>query len=177
MAEGSGSKCSLDPEFLEERMAAMGLTKKGAPKYIVIRDMPCRLLKAELKKKATNKGNDRVELTGAHIETGKKYVDTVRGDVAIPVVKWENSSWQLLDVDASDGMVSLMDDEGTMKEDANLRRAMEDDEGAAGAPWDAVGMETIERFEAGEELTVVVFSALGKDVIAEVKVAEDGGED
>ena len=45
--------------------------------------MPCKMTEARLKKKATNKGNDRMELIGLHMWTGKKYVDTVRGDTQV----------------------------------------------------------------------------------------------
>jgi len=49
------------------------LPQKGAPKYVVVKEQPCLMLSARLKKKATNMGNDRIEIIGKHIWTGKKY--------------------------------------------------------------------------------------------------------
>lgn len=42
-------------------------------------------------------------------------------------------------------------------------------------PFDTVGMDCIKRYQAGEELIVVIFTALGRDVVVEVK--KDDAED
>ena len=74
-----------EEDLYEISVEAITLNQKGAPKYVVINDMPCRMTEARLKKKATNKGNDRMELIGLHMWTGKKYVDTVRGDTQVQI--------------------------------------------------------------------------------------------
>jgi hypothetical protein len=61
----------------EMPVQAITLPSKSAPKYIILCEMPCKLVEARLKKKATNKGNDRVEVIGSHLWTKKKYEDTV----------------------------------------------------------------------------------------------------
>ena len=58
-----------------------------------------------------------------------------------------------------------MNEDGEVKEDCNL--AMGPD-GIVGR-WDAVGAEVVRRFQAGEELTVIVFSVMGRDVVSEIK--------
>eukprot|EP00401_Gymnodinium_catenatum_P081540 CAMPEP_0117507198 /NCGR_PEP_ID=MMETSP0784-20121206/26303_1 /TAXON_ID=39447 /ORGANISM="" /LENGTH=127 /DNA_ID=CAMNT_0005302701 /DNA_START=148 /DNA_END=531 /DNA_ORIENTATION=+ len=123
--------------------------------------MPCKLTDARLKQKATNRGNDRVEVKGLHVWTGKKYEDTVVGTVLVPVCKWSVESYQLLDVDTADGSVSLMDPDGGTKDDVNLVKD--------GEEWDEVSGEVIRRFEDGESLTVTVFKAMGKECVIEVK--------
>mmetsp|Transcript_35997 Transcript_35997/g.49988 ORF Transcript_35997/g.49988 Transcript_35997/m.49988 type:complete len:156 (-) Transcript_35997:504-971(-) len=154
----------IGEEDMDMPVQAVVLQSKGAPKYIILCDMPCRLVEARLKKKATNKGNDRVEVKGLHLWTGKKYEDTLRGDVLVQVPKWTTSDYTLLDVDKLDGSVSLMDPAGNTKEDVNLVKD--------GDEWNPVSKEVIERFEAGEALVVTVFAAMGREVVVEVKAEE-----
>ena len=156
---------------LDQPQAALALTRKGAPKYVIIRDQPCKLVEARLKPKATARGNDRMELQGTHLETGKLYVDTLRGDTMVPVLKVSTTTYTLLDVDASDGSCSLMDAQGEVKDDARLGLAP-DSECAGDKKWDAIGLDLIAKYEAGESLQVTVFSAMGKDVIVDFKVEE-----
>ena len=87
-------------------VAALALTTKSAPKYIILRDMPCMIASARLKKKATNQGNDRIEVKGHHIQTGKLYVDTIEGRVMVPVLKVAFAEYSLLDVDPREGAAS-----------------------------------------------------------------------
>ena len=154
-----------EEDDFELPVEAMEMIVKGAPKYIMIRGQPCRVVSSRLKKKATNKGNDRVELKGRHLLTSKLYEDTVRGDTKVPVIKVDFTEYDLMDVDVGSGNVSLLDEEGECKEDASL--AKENDE------WDDVAKEVIRRFEEEEEdLRVVVFSCFLFDKVIEVK----GGE-
>jgi hypothetical protein len=66
--EGAIDLCwaAMDDELYDQPLDALRLTQKFAPKYVSIRDMPCRLTNARLKPKATARGNDRVELEGEH---------------------------------------------------------------------------------------------------------------
>ena len=121
-----------------------------------------------MKKKSTNMGNDRIELKGHHIETGKLYVDTLVGTVDVPVLKVCFTKFYLLDVDQSDGAVTLMDPDGNVKEDAFLARSKD-----SGNRFDAVGREVLNRNAAGEELDVVVFRAMGKELVVECKATEE----
>ena len=134
----------------------------------MLKDQPVKITDARMKKKSTNKGNDRIEIKGLHMTTGKLYQDTIVGTVLVPVLKVKFKQFTLLDVDASDGAVSLLDDEGVLKEDATLMSAPDSLE-----PFDSVGMDLIRRNKQGEELCVIVFSALGRDVVVEVKKDED----
>ncbi|CAE8599449.1 unnamed protein product [Polarella glacialis] len=152
---------SGDDELMEVPVQAITLVEKGAPKYMILCDMPCKIIETRLKKKATNKGNDRVEVKGLHLWTGKKYEDTIVGTVSIQVPKWSTNEYTLLDVDASDGAVSLMDPAGGTKEDVTLVKD--------GKEWDPVSKDVIERFEAGEALIVTVFSCMGKEVVMQVR--------
>ena len=159
-----------DEDTMELPTSALSLTFKGATKYILLKDQPCRIISCRMKKKSTNKGNDRMEIKGLHILTGKLYQDTIVGTVMVPVLKVKFKQYTLLDIDTSDGSVSLMDDEGKLKEDAVLGAAPDSMD-----PFDTIGMDCIKRYQAGEELIVVIFTALGRDVVVEVK--KDDAED
>ena len=157
-----------DDAILDLPVKALALTYKGAPKYVYLKaNQPCKLVDVRMKRKSTNQGNDRIELKGHHIYTGKLYVDTIVGTVDVPVLKVRFAQYTLLDVDSDDGSVVLMDERGETKEDANLGRAPD----CSGA-FDAVGREVLRRHLEGEALDVVVRTALGRDVVVEVKAAE-----
>ena len=96
--DGEGEEWELPVE-------AITLPQKGAPRYVLIKEQPCLLTSARLKKKATNKGNDRMEMKGTHMWTGKKYEDTVRGDTLVQVPRVTHCEYSLLDVDGRDGTV------------------------------------------------------------------------
>ena len=160
-----------EDEMMELPITALSLTMRGAPKYIMLKDQPVKIQDVRMKKKSTNKGNDRIEIKGTHVRTGKLYQDTIVGTVLVPVLKVKFSQYTLLDVDSSDGSVSVMDDEGNVKEDVVLIASPDTTD-----PFDTVGMDTIRRNENGESLVVIVFSVLGRDVVVEVKKDEEEDE-
>lgn len=86
----------------------------------------------------------------------------------VPVLKVNISEYSLVDVDKTDGSVSLMDENGMLKEDAFLMPSPN-----TAGPFDSVGMDLIRRHSNGEELSVVVFCALGRDIVVEVKKDEE----
>jgi translation elongation factor P/translation initiation factor 5A len=145
---------------------------RNAPKYIMLKDQPVKIDSARMKRKSTNKGNDRIEIKGLHIVTGKLYQDTIVGTVLVPVLKVRFKQYTLLDVDVTDGSVSVMDEEGVLKEDAVLMPSPDSID-----PFDPVGMDLIARNRQGEDLAVVIFSALGRDVVVEVKKDDDDDKD
>lgn len=130
------------------------------PGYAMIQGMPCKISEINHKPKATANGNKRLHLVGHHIDTGKKYEDTLNltaGFHGIDVPVTSKSSFSLMDVDTSSGDLSLLTDSGDTKEDVSLSK------GADG--FDAVGKELVERFEAGESLKVHVLQIMGKELV------------
>lgn len=127
-----------------------------------VQGMPCRISEINHKPKATANGNKRLHLVGHHIDTGKKYEDTLNltaGFHGIDVPVTNKASYTLLDVDTSSGFLSLLTDGGDTKEDVGLSKAED------GKEFDAIGKELIQRFEAGESLKVHVLSIMGKDIV------------
>ena len=135
------------------------------PGFAIIQGMPCRITEINHKPKATANGNKRLHLVGTHIDTGKKYEDTLNltaGFHGIDVPVTSKASFALCDVDASTGFLSLLTDDGDTKEDVALSRAGDD------SGFDAVGAEIVRRFEEGEALKVTVLSIMGKDIVEAV---------
>ena len=156
-------------EMMELPTSALSLTTRSAPKYIMLKDQPCKIVEARMKKKSTNRGNDRIEVKGTHIVSGKLYQDTIVGTVQVPVLKVKFTQYTLLDVDTTDGSVSLMDENGVLNENAFLMPSPN-----TAQPFDSVGMDLIKRHSKDEELSVIVFRALGRDVVVEVNKDKEG---
>eukprot|EP00747_Dinoflagellata_sp_TGD_P018007 gnl/TRDRNA2_/TRDRNA2_126206_c0_seq1.p2 gnl/TRDRNA2_/TRDRNA2_126206_c0~~gnl/TRDRNA2_/TRDRNA2_126206_c0_seq1.p2 ORF type:complete len:174 (+),score=42.80 gnl/TRDRNA2_/TRDRNA2_126206_c0_seq1:54-524(+) len=152
-----------EPEYVTQ-IPPSALKKHG---YAMIKDMPCKLTDIIQKPKATANGNEKLHLIGVHIFTGKKYEDIFNltagfsGLLDVPVVSF--AEFQLLDVDDKSGALSLLTATGETKEDANLGRAEN------GKDFDDVGREVCRLYEAGESVQVVVMTAMGKDVVQEVR--------
>jgi len=136
--------------------------KKGG--YALIRGQVCKLTEVNHLPKATANGNKRVQLVGLHVESGKKYEDTINctaGFHGIDAPVTSKQQFTLLDVDQTSGDLSLLLPSGETKDDVSLSRA---EDGA----FDAVGSECARRFDAGESLAVTVLSLMGKEYVVEV---------
>jgi translation initiation factor 5A len=150
-------------EELTTKITPEALKKPG---FAMIQGMPCRISEINHKPKATANGNKRLHLVGHHIDTGKKYEDTLNlsaGFHGIDVPLTQKAAYTLLDVDASSGFLSLLTEGGDTKEDVGLSRAAEEEGG-----FDAIGRELLQRFEAGESLKVHVLTIMGKDIVENV---------
>eukprot|EP00931_Biecheleriopsis_adriatica_P067306 TRINITY_DN41469_c0_g1_i1.p1 TRINITY_DN41469_c0_g1~~TRINITY_DN41469_c0_g1_i1.p1 ORF type:complete len:169 (+),score=37.19 TRINITY_DN41469_c0_g1_i1:34-507(+) len=140
------------------------------PGYVMIKGMPCKISDIIQKPKATARGNDKLQIIGTHLFTGKKYEDTFNltagfsGLIDVPAVSI--AEYQVMDVDKSSGALSLLTSDGEAKEDANLGRAEN------GRDFDEVGTQVCAFFDAGEAIKVQVMTAMGKDVVTEVKKDE-----
>ena len=65
----------------EKREVEVKSLKKG--NYAFIRSQPCRITEVTLKPKASVKGNERIYIVGLHVDTGKKYEDTLLATLRI----------------------------------------------------------------------------------------------
>merc|ERR1712018_17954 len=138
--------------------------RKGS--YAYIRGQPCKITEAIQKPKATSKGNDRIHLVGVHIETGKKYEDTLLATSRINEILVKRFEYSVIDVDTRAGTVCVLTPSGDTKEDLLLEKSDNPNE-----EYSALAQSLVKRFEANEELVVVVQSALGNETITEVKAA------
>merc|ERR1711862_219568 len=136
-----------------DKVVEVKTLRKGS--YAYIRGQPCKITEASQKPKATNKGNDRIHLVGLHIETGKKYEDTLLATSRIDEILVKRFEYSVIDVDTRAGTVCVLTPSGDTKEDLILEKSDNPNE-----EYSALAQSLVKRFEANEELVVVVQSAL-----------------
>jgi len=102
-------------------------------------------------------GSAKCNFTAVDIFTGKKYEDIYPSTAAAHVPIVVRKEYSLLDISA-DGFVSLMDEDGAMREDIKLPEYPEN-----------FAREIQNDFDAGKNLVVHVLSAMGHDQIIEKK--------
>jgi translation initiation factor 5A len=162
-AKFSSLKMASDPDQTDT-IPASQLKKPG---YVMIKGFPCKITELNQKPKATARGNDRLEIIGLHLFTGKKYNDTVNltagtgGMVVVPKV--EKAEYDVLDVDTRNKTVSVLMESGETKDDLNF--PVKDD--GSGEP-DEVGQKMLELFESGEACRVAVINIMGQERIEAV---------
>jgi len=146
-----------------------GEIRKGS--YLMIKGHPCKC--AEVSTSKTGKhGHAKAHIVALDIFTGKKYEDLcpTSHNLSVPVVK--NQEYQLLNADADSGEVSLLQEDGTTKDDLNLPCFIQ--QGEPTEDDKKVQEEILKLFNAGDKTVVVkVLSACGIEKIVACKVTED----
>merc|ERR1719230_1594401 len=104
------------------------------------------------------------------IFTGKKMEDLcpTSHNLDVPFVK--RTEFQLLTADASSGEVSLLNEDGTTKDDLNLPTFV-----STGEPTDedkTVVKEIMEGVDAGKTVMVIVLAACGQEKIIATKTTD-----
>ena len=127
-------------------MQCSALRKGG---YVVIRGFPCKVVNMSTSKTGKH-GHAKVNMTALDIFTGKKYEDIVPSTHNVDVPNVTKTEYQLIDI-SDEGYMSLMTDNGDMKEDLKL-------------PEGEIGEQIKEGFENDEELLVTVLEALGTKI-------------
>merc|ERR1711971_1025096 len=93
-------------EMEEKREVEVQSLKKG--NFAFIRSQPCRITEVTKKPKASVKGNERIYIVGLHVDTGKKYEDTLLATLRIDEILVTKNEYSVLDVDGRSGCVSVM---------------------------------------------------------------------
>lgn len=136
-------------------MQCSALRKNG---HVVIKGRPCKIIDMSTSKTGKH-GHAKVHLVATDIFTQKKLEDLSPSthNMEVPVVK--RSEYQLLDID--DGYLSLMNNDGDMKEDVR-------------APEGELGEKLQSDFDDGKELIVTIVSAMGEEACISYKEAPKG---
>eukprot|EP00658_Telonema_sp_P-2_P053982 TRINITY_DN4280_c0_g1_i2.p1 TRINITY_DN4280_c0_g1~~TRINITY_DN4280_c0_g1_i2.p1 ORF type:complete len:322 (-),score=102.03 TRINITY_DN4280_c0_g1_i2:71-1036(-) len=145
---------------------AAGALKKGD--FCVLKGHPCRLSEVIQKEKATGQtANQRFQLVGLHIWTGKKYVDTLKDCILMEVPVVHKREYTLLDIDTYSGCISVLTDVGETKDDLNLPGSDEEQYISAGEKLKVL-------FEEGtqndKEVFVSTLTALGREIIVDCRI-------
>ena len=132
-------------------MQCSALRKGG---HVVIKGRPCKIVDMSTSKTGKH-GHAKVNMTAIDIFTNKKLEDMSPSthNMSVPVVK--RKDYQVIDID-SDGFLSLMNDDGTTKDDLKV-------------PDGEVGDEIKTKFEDGTDMVVTVISAMGEEAVIAVK--------
>nr|UXY88288.1 translation initiation factor eIF-5A.2 [Cryptomonas curvata] len=93
-----------------------GSVKKGS--HIVLKGCPCKVIEVSTSKTGKH-GHAKASITGIDIFTGKKYQDIspTSHNMMQPVVN--RKEYQLVEI-AEDSFLTLMDDEGNIREDLSI---------------------------------------------------------
>ena len=121
-----------------------------------IKDHPCKVSAVSTSKTGKH-GHAKCNFTAIDIFTGKKYEDIIPSTHTAHVPNVVRKEYALLDI-TGDDFVSLMDEEGTTRDDVKLPE------------WpDNFAREIKQMFETGKSCQVVVVSAMGHDQIISIR--------
>jgi translation initiation factor 5A len=135
-----------------------GQIRKGG--HIVIKGRPCKVANVSVSKTGKH-GHAKCNFTAIDIFTGRKYEDIVPSTHGTSVPNVSRADFTLVDI-GEDGFLSLMDDDGELKEDLQL----------PDYPEELAG-QVREAFESGQSLILTVLSAMDHEQIIAFKEDTD----
>jgi len=141
-------------------MQCSALRKNG---FVVIKGRPCKIVDMSTSKTGKH-GHAKVHLIALDIFTGKKYEDLCPSthNMDVPIVT--RKEYQLLDI-SEDGFLSLMDDDGVIKEDVKMP------EQSTELYDKLIKMSR----DDGRETNVIIQTAMGEEAVVECKEAPSRG--
>ena len=134
---------------------SVGSVKKG--EYVVIQNRPCKVVHIDIFK-VRKHGGAKANITGIDIFNEKKMLVNLPTSANIFVPNIKRSIYTVIDID-EDGFVTLMDKQGTTRQDLKLPDETEDDK--------TLSNRIREWISGGREITVTVIEALKIEKIAE----------
>ena len=134
---------------------SVGSVKKG--EYVVIQKRPCKVVHIDIFKVGKH-GGAKANITGIDIFNEKKMLVNLPTSANIFVPNIKRSIYTVIDID-EDGFVTLMDKQGTTRQDLKLPDETEDDK--------TLSNRIREWISGGKEITVTVVEALKIEKIAE----------
>jgi len=96
-------------------MQCSALRKNG---FVLMKDRPCKIVEMSTSKTGKH-GHAKVNLVGIDIFTAKKYEDISPSTHNMMVPNVTRKEYSLMDI-SDDGFVTIMDDNGTTREDIKL---------------------------------------------------------
>merc|ERR1712183_577992 len=137
---------------------AAGSIRKGS--YMLIKGNPCKV--ADVSTCKTGKhGHAKCNITGIDIFSAKKYEDSVPSSHNVECPNVTKTEYTVVSID--DGYVTLMNDDGDMREDLKLPE-LED--------LADVKQRLMDGYEKDEEMICVVQAAMGQEMIITARNAK-----
>lgn len=137
-----------------------GQVKKGG--YMMIKDRPCKVVNISTSKTGKH-GHAKCNFTAIDIFNGKKCEDIVPSTHNCNVPNVGRKEYSLLDID-EENFMSLMQDDGTTKDDLTLPTFPED-----------LADKIKTAFDEGKSLLVTVLSACGIEQVIDFKEESQTG--
>lgn len=150
--EGTSSGASLT--YPSE---AGALRKNG---HAMLKGKPCKITDMAVSKTGKH-GHAKAAFTGIDIFTGKKYEDMCPCSHNMEVPNVARNEFQLLDIDADTGSMSVLLDNGDTKDDLNLPKDTEDDRQTSDKLQAA--------FDEGKSLLITVLCAMDQEKVVDFK--------
>ena len=160
MSEGEEKFEKTDAGASESYPVECGTIKKGS--YMVFGDnRPCKVVGYTTAKTGKH-GHAKAKITGIDIFTGKKYEDSVptSHSVNVPIIK--RSAYTAIDVDA-DGYLTLMDKQGSTRQDIKLPDDTEEDQ--------KLSERIREALSEGKEIVLTVLESMKIEKVVEMSEA------
>lgn len=132
------------------------LRKNG---HVVIKGRPCKIVDMSTSKTGKH-GHAKVHLVGIDIFNQKKYEDLSPSTHNMDVPNVSRNEFQLIDI-ADDGFLSLMNNEGAIKDDVRI-------------PEGDFGDKINKEFNDGKDLIITVIAAMGEEAAISMKEAPKG---
>jgi translation initiation factor 5A len=126
------------------------LRKNG---YVMLKSRPCKIVEMSTSKTGKH-GHAKVHLVGIDLFSGKKYEDICPSTHNMNVPNVSRTDLQLIDID--DGFLSLMQDNGEVRDDLKI-------------PEGDLGKEIKEKFENGDNFMVTVLKAVDDECVVGMK--------
>ncbi|XP_051873817.1 eukaryotic translation initiation factor 5A-1-like [Pristis pectinata] len=131
-------------------MQCSSLRKNG---YVILKGRPCKIVEMSTSKTGKH-GHAKVHMVGLDIFTSKKYEDICPSTHNVEVPNVKRNDYQLIGI--TDGYLSLMTDNGEIREDLKLAEG-------------DLGKEIQQKYEAGEDLMITVQHAMNEEAAVAIK--------
>ena len=156
MSSGEEKFDKVDAGASDTYPISRGDIKKGS--YITFQNRPCKVVDTKHFKVGKH-GAAKVTITGIDIFNGKKYEDTepASHNVQVPIII--RSNYTLIDIN-EDGYLSLMDSQGSNRQDLKLPDLTEDDKKLSERIRNA--------HNEGKEIFITVIKTMGIEKVAEM---------